>query len=210
MTAALILSNFSGVETISAQTAAKIPARKIDRKKTNTNCTGNFLAGAPLENGDVPGSVENLSKIYDFDAIKKEALKNRFKIVDERKFVPVRSILIEEFNRDYYADAPFKKGDVPRQIGALRLVPEGDSYVEFQGRVLEVEKRIAADEKWTLNLHYVFEGRDRFPQEIEISQEGRCNLSDDYIRARGKSLLDALGIESDWTKRASVLISTIN
>ena len=164
----------------------------------------------PNADGSIPGSAENLSKIYDFDAFKAAAIKNRFKVVDERRFVPVRSMPIDEFNRDYNLGAPFKKGDPPRGIGALRLVAEGDSYVELQGRVLTVEKRVAADEKWILNLHYVVEGLDDFPQEIEISQEGRCNLDNDYLRARAKKILDALGVESDWTTRAGVLISTIN
>lgn len=207
--AAIILSGFWGIQTAFAQTTQQ-PVRKIDRKKMNQNCTGNFLAGVPNANGNIPQDVENLGKIYDFGIVKATALKNRFKITDERMFVPVRSMMIEEFNRDYNSGAPYKAGDAPREVGALRLVAEGSSYVELQGRVLEIEKRIAADEKWTLRLNYVVEGRDDFPQEINVSQTGRCNLSDDYIRARAKLLLDSLGIESDWTSRASVMISTIN
>lgn len=202
---AMALFSFSGVNTIFAQT----PTRKIDRKKMNRNCTGNFLAGAPND-GKIPQDVENLKKIYDFDVFKAAALKNRFKIADERLFVPIRSMAIEEFNRDYNSGAPYKTGDAPRSVGALRLAMEGTSSIELQGRVLEIEKRLTADEKWTLRLQYVVEGRDDFPQEINISQEGRCNLSDDYLRARAKQMLDALGIKSDWTSRAGVLISTIN
>ncbi len=209
-TAAMILLSFLSVQTISAQTAAQPPARKIDRQKMNRSCTGNFLAGAPNADGSVPADVENLSKIYDFDTLKKSAIQNGFKITDERKFVPVRSIQIEEFNRDYNSGAPFRKGDAPRARGALRLVQEGDFYVELQGRVLQIEKRVAPDEKWILRLNYVVEGRGDFPQEIDISQAGRCNLSDDYLRARAKQMLDALGIESEWTQRAAVLVATIN
>jgi hypothetical protein len=54
---AMILSTLFSVQTISAQMAAsKEPARKIDRKKMNRNCTGNFLAGAPNADGSIPGA----------------------------------------------------------------------------------------------------------------------------------------------------------
>ncbi len=78
------------------------------------------------------------------------------------------------------------------------------------GALLELEKRVAPRELFTIRIDYAAKGRDAFPQTVSISQAGRCNLKDSYIKAKAAELLAELGIEAEWMETALVELSYIN
>lgn len=196
----------------SKRTASAAAQSKIDPSKPTRGCNGNFIQGHRLKYDREAVVMDDnlLRQIYDFGEIKRRALSKHYKIIDDRPLVAILTLPLDEFNRKYNPGTPMTAGDVERSIGPLQVRLEGKSHVELSGAVLVVEKRIAARESYTIGVEYSAQVKGSFPQRINFSQTGRCNLKDSYLKAKAKELLAELGIESDWIDTTEVSVNYIN
>lgn len=192
--------------------ASSAAQSKVDRAKPSRGCNGNFIQGHRLKYDTEAVVMDDnlLQQVYDFGEVKRRASSRHYRIVDDRPLVSVRTMPLDEFNREYNSGTPMTASDGERTLGPLRVRPEGRNHVELRGAVLVVEKRIAPHELYIIGIEYSVQARGSFPQRINFSQTGRCNLKDSYIKAKAKELLAELGIESEWIDTTEVSVNYVN
>lgn len=192
--------------------ASTAQQNKIDTTKPTRGCAGNFIRGHRLksDNDAVVMDANLLQRDYDLEEIRRRALSQKFKVVDDRALALVRVMPLDEFNRDHSPESPMTYGARARKLGAMKVEAVSATHVEISGQVLEVSKRVAPREEFAIRIEYEIVERGKYPQQISITQNGRCNLRDSYIRTKAKELLTELGIETDWVDTTEVSVNHIN
>lgn len=206
---------FAGTRKLPAQdrrAASSDQQNKIDRAKPTRGCNGNFIRGHRIksETDAVVMDANLLQREYDREEIRRRALSQNYKVADDRPFALLRVMSIEEFNREHSPQSPIKYGDRAQKLGALKVEVVSATHVEISGRVLEVSKAVAPREEFSIRIEYEIVAPGKYPQQISVTQAGRCNLRDTYIRTKAKELLTGLGLETDWVDTTEVSVNHIN
>ena len=157
----------------------------------NKNCVGMFM----YKSGGMPHTQYKLPIRYDLSSLALKANESEYHAKISvtgfgRTWVPY-------YNELHGTNISGTEGYVEHCIGYDLVVTKPD-WVTTYIAVLSVKHKVADDEIYIVNLLNTSNIRPDGYQYVSLNLNGRCDLSNKYVKNRFREMLDNIGIASNW------------